>query len=115
MKFLNVFIIVSLIIMIKNTDYCDERVKAIGPKDCKDLIRASIEDFCCYFEGKKKSDETIVYKSCIDLTPIRKESPDDYIKEANENTLFEIKIDKIECKSYNIAMNIIYFLLIFLL
>ena len=115
MKFLNVLIIVSLIIMIKNTDFCDERVKATGPKDCTDLIRASIEDFCCYFEGKKKSDEIIIYKSCIDLTPIRNDAPEDYIKEVNENALYDIKIDKIECKSFNIAINIIYFLLIFLL
>ncbi len=115
MKFFNILIIVSLIIMIKNTDFCDERVKAKGPKDCTNLKLASTYDYCCYFEGKKKKDETTVYKSCIDLSPVRKDETDDYIKELNENDLFDIKIDKIECNSFNIAINFIYFLLIFLL
>ena len=110
MKLYHLIIISSLIIIIKNVTYCDALAEVTKPQDCKDLKRSSEYNFCCYFEGKWNG---VYRKSCIDLSPIRKDETDNYIKEINSNEGYDV--EKIECNSVVIHINFIFFLTLFLI
>ena len=112
MKLYYIIIIFSLIINIKNTDFCDNRIVATGPKDCENLITSTRSNFCCYFEGKYMGVEK---KSCIDISNVRKKNINDYIKTLNADDNFDFNIKKIECDSPIIKINFFSFLLLFLL
>ena len=81
MKLYLLLLISSLITIIKSAQkqFCDCSPKVEKPSDCNDtFIKASEYDDCCYLEGKWKGKQT---KTCIDLTPIRKDELESYIKE----------------------------------
>ena len=80
MKIYQILIILSLIIFIKNIEFCDLVVSATGPEDCKNLLKASYVNYCCFFKGKWKGQD---YSACMDITPIRYNEMDNYIKEMN--------------------------------
>ena len=100
--------------MIKNLDtsvgFCDVIVDVQSPSDCNKLIKASTYDDCCYFEGMWGG---VNRKSCIDLSPIRKDELDDYINELNKRP--GVKIDKIVCNGHIISISSFILLLLFLL
>ena len=103
MKIYQILIILSLIIFIKNIEFCDLVVSATGPEDCKNLLKASYVNYCCFFKGKWKGQD---YSACMDITPIRYNEMDDYIKEMNSQNGY--KIEKIDCKSYYVQLGIMY-------
>ena len=108
MKLCQIIILSLSIIMIKNTDFCDSRIVATGPKDCKNLRLSTEYDDCCYFEGIWNG---VYKKSCIDLTPVRKEKTETekYRKKLNENENYDI--EKIICNSAYIRIYYIYLIL----
>ena len=111
MKLYLLLLISSLITIIKSAQkqFCDCSPKVEKPSDCNDtFIKASEYDDCCYLEGKWKGKQT---KTCIDLTPIRKDELESYIKELNEDA--DTNIEKIICNSFNINISVIFFLLLF--
>ena len=112
MKLYYLIIIFSLIINIKNTDFCDDRIVATGPKDCENLITSTRSNFCCYFEGKYMGVEK---KSCIDISNVRKKNINDYIKTLNNDENFDFDIKKIECDSFLLQIKFFSFLLLILL
>ena len=112
MKFYYLIIIFSLIIIIKNNNFCDDRIVATGPKDCANLICSMKSNYCCYFEGKYMGNEK---KSCIDISSVRKNDINNYIKTLNEDENFDFDIKKIDCNSSLLKINFFSFLLLILL
>ena len=104
MKFYLFFIFLSLIIFIKNTQFCEVSVPATKPDDCKDLVKGSRANYCCFFKGKWKG--TNYNGGCIDITPIRYSETEAYIEEMNKDADFNI--EKIDCKSFFLKLSIVY-------
>ena len=108
MKIYYVFIILSLILSINNTDFCDLTVSATGPNGCKNLIKASYVNYCCFFKGKWKGQD--YNGNCMDITPVRYKEMKEYISELNK--LDNYDIEKIDCKSNYFKINILFLVFI---
>ena len=110
MNIYEIFILSSLIIIIYNYEFCELLHSATKPDDCKGLAKADYSNHCCYFKGKWKGQ---VYSGCIDLTPVRYNEKDKYIKELNDQDGYDV--EKIDCKSIYIGLNIFSMIIIFIL
>ena len=106
MKFYHIYIILSLILLVKNINFCELTIPANKPDDCKDLLKGSYVNYCCYFKGKWNG---VDYSGCIDITPIRLYEMKDYIEEMNKDPKFNI--EKIDCESLFLKMSLIYIVL----
>ena len=106
MRILDFIIFLSLILLIKNANFCNSDISATKPSDCTDLRRSSEAHFCCYFEGTWNG--VANKKSCIDLSPVRKDEVNKYIEVINQETGYYI--EKIVCNSTFIKINSIFLL-----
>ena len=110
MKLYLLIIISSLIVIIKTVTYCDASAVVTKVEDCNNLKCSSQYNYCCYFEGTWNG---AYKKSCIDLSPVRKDETDNYIKEINANEGYNV--EKIQCNSIINRINIVCLLLFILL
>ena len=111
MKFVQFIIFLSIILFIKSANFCNSDITATKPSDCTDLRRSSEYHFCCYFEGTWGG--VANKKSCIDLSPVRKDEVINYIEIINKETGYHI--DKIICKSIFIKVNFVFLLFLLFL
>ena len=110
MKLYLLIIISSLIVIIKTVTYCDASAVVTKVEDCNNLKCSSEYNYCCYFEGIWNG---VYRRSCIDLSPVRKDETENYIKEINANDGYNV--EKIQCNSVINRINIVCLLLLFIL
>ncbi len=111
MKFYQILILISLILLINSADFCDLEVQATKPEDCANLIKASRTNYCCYFKGMWKG--KTYNGNCMDITPIPYNEMKEYIEEKNKEDGYNIEV--LNCKSFNLKYGIFYFLIFLLL
>ena len=110
MKIYQILVFINLI-LINSIDFCDLTVTATKPEDCKNLIKASATNYCCYFKGAWNG---IPYNgNCLDITPIRYFEMKEYIEETNKESGYNIEV--LNCKSFNLKFGILYFVIVILL
>ncbi len=110
MKFYQILILISLILLINSADFCDLEVQATKPEDCANLIKASRTNYCCYFKGMWKG--KTYNGNCMDITPIPYNEMKEYIEEMNKEEGYDIQ--SLDCKSSYMQIGILYLILLFL-
>ena len=109
MKIYQIFIFFSLIILIKNRNYCLRDVSASKGDDCKNLEITSLDYHCCYVKGKVNG---IIIDSCMEIKPWEYKDLKKHIEESNKDENNDI--EKIDCKSFYLQVYIFYLIFILL-